>query len=172
MSDDAKSIKAGDHLGEINGVPVKAKLDAAGKVVADVPAPPPAAAELALPDWHRSFVARQTVTLVKPRRVVRGLVFPEQRNEVALPSARAAVAMRTLHAMSPAELGKLRAAFEASADGEAHPDHFEAFALRHIEQQLPEAVTGVALQRTLSAHGHREALEGHKAKALGALAQA
>lgn len=162
------SMKAGDHLGTINGQPVKLAAD--GKS-ADVPKPSdePAAT---LEEWHAGFVARAEVTLVKPKRIVRGRTFPEQRNKVSLPTARAAVAMRTLHSMSPRELEQLKAAFAAAGVKSDHADAFEMWAMQHIESTLGAEVTGFAIQKTLKEHGHAAAIAKHRKAALSALAPA
>ena len=164
MTDEA-TIKAGDHLGEINGKPVTAKADGSADVEQ-----PKAASEMTLDEHHAALVKREIVTLTLPPRSnpLTGYRRGAIEKDVVLNSARCAVAHRVLHGCSPKERAALEKAHAASDDAKGD---FEKWALRHIEQNLPAELVGPALQKTLAIHAEPKKLVEHRARAMKALEQ-
>ena len=117
-------------------------------------------------EHHAALTARVDVTAVKPKRVVKGRVFPEERENVKMVSLRCAVAHRVLHGMSPKELDALKKA--SGKDGDA----FEHFALRHIESKLEGVPAGeLATQELLLLFGSPDKVAKFRKAAIDALAK-
>lgn len=151
-------FKPGEVLGEINGVPFKM-----GDKLAESKEPG------TLEEHHAALVARLDVTLVKPKRVVRGRAFPEVKTPAKLPSLKCAIAHRVLHGMSPAEVKAMRAAFEAAKVESKHPDAFDMWALKQIETALDGVPDVPAAQMHLAEHAHAGKVGEHRKRALASL---
>lgn len=154
--------KPTDVLGEIDGKPLT-RADAAKAKDAK-----PTAKELSNEEHHAALTARVDVVAVKPKRVVKGRTFPEERESVKMVSLRCAVAHRVLHGCSPKEVEALKAAAPAKGG-----DAFDHWALRHIESKLDGVPEGeLATQANLATFSQPAQVDALRKAAIDALAPA
>lgn len=127
---------------------------------------------------HAELVARETVTLVKPKRVTKfGRVFPEVTRDVVLTSAKCAVVHRVLHSLSPDEHKALEKRFDARApkvDPSKRADELEKFKVHFIASSLGKLPTSgsFAIGKRFAPHVTHAALAAHRATLAKALASA